>query len=138
MTPSFRLVDLHPGKAPLIPLWSKRVRQGGGAGEAARGFVNMDKGPGAWALSQHCPLQGLLLLPVLAHEAEHSFTVEGGFSVSSVRSMLPTGSSGPEWITRPWAPPGVWLPWEGEWSPHASAKPQLPGRAPGPLGRGGG
>lgn len=39
-------------KAPLIPLWSKRVRQGGGAGEAARGFVNMDKGPGAWALSQ--------------------------------------------------------------------------------------
>ena len=59
MTPSFRLVDLHPGKAPLIPLWSRRVRQGGGAGEAARGFVNTDKGPGARALSQHCPLQGL-------------------------------------------------------------------------------
>lgn len=45
MTPSFRLVELHPGKAPLIPLWSRRVRRGRGAGAAARGFVNTDKGP---------------------------------------------------------------------------------------------
>ena len=92
MTPSFRLVDLHPRKAPLIPLWSRRVRRSGGAGEAARASVNTDKRPGARAFSQHCPLQGLLPVPVLTHEAEHSFTVEGGFSVSSVRSVLPSGS----------------------------------------------
>lgn len=89
MTPSFRLVDLHPGKAPLIPLWSRRVRRGGDAGETARASVNTDVGGG---FSQHRPLQGLLPVPVLAHEAEHSFTVEGGFSVSSVRSVLPSGS----------------------------------------------
>lgn len=75
MTPSFRLVELHPGKAPLIPPWSRRVRWGRGAGEAARGFVNTDKGPSpSAALSRaFCPRLFSLMKPNTASRWREGF-----------------------------------------------------------------
>lgn len=134
--PKLQLVDLHLVR-PLHPSVHKRVRQGGGAGEAARGFQEHGQGPGPGPSPQHCPLQGLLLLPVLALMACVN-------TVSRWREGFPPQQGGPhacqlaaqaQRITWPWAPPGVWLPWEGEWSPHVSQANNSYGTVlPGPLG----
>ena len=86
--PKLQAGGTTPWEGPSHP----SVVQEGEAGQGCRRGCQRFCEHGQGALSQHCPLQGLLPPPFLAHEAEHSFTVEGGFSVSSVRSVLPSGS----------------------------------------------
>lgn len=89
--PKLQVGGPPPWEGPSHPSLVQEGEAGRRCWRDCQSFCEYGRG-GVGRFSQHHPLQGLLPVPVLAHEAEHSFTVEGGFSVSSVRSVLPSGS----------------------------------------------